>query len=67
MYAKTNPTAGQLTTRQKRIFAVVGALVILALGGLGAWGALSHDTYTASGHGCVSVTLPSSTGGVTLH
>jgi hypothetical protein len=67
MYAKTNPAAGRLTTRQKRIFAIVGALVILALGGLGAWGALARDTYGTSGHGCVNVTVPNSTGGATLH
>jgi hypothetical protein len=67
MYSKTNPRAGSLTTRQKRIFAITGVLVILVLGGLGVWGALSHDSYGASGHGCVNVTLPSSTGGSTLH
>jgi hypothetical protein len=67
MYAKTNPRAGRLTRRQKRVFAIVGALVILALGGLGVWGALAPDSYSASGHGCVNVTVPSSTGGATLH
>ncbi len=67
MYAKTNPGAGSLTARQKRIFAITGVAVVLVLGGLGIWGALSHDTYGASGHGCVNVTLPSSTGGSTLH
>jgi hypothetical protein len=67
MYSKTNPTAGTLTKRQKRIFAITGAVVILVLGGLGIWGALAHDTYGASGHGCVNVVLPSSTGGSTLH
>jgi hypothetical protein len=67
MYAKTNPRAGRLTRRQKRIFAIVGALLILALGGLGAWGALTHDTYGTSGNGCVNVTVPNSTGGAVLH
>jgi hypothetical protein len=67
MYAKTNPKAGRLTARQRRIFAVVGALVVLALGGLGVWGAVAHDTYSSSGHGCVNVTVPNSTGGATLH
>jgi hypothetical protein len=67
MYAKTNPQAGRLTRRQKRIFAVVGALVLLALGGLGAWAAVAPDTYAGSGHGCVNVTVPNSTGGATLH
>jgi hypothetical protein len=67
MYAKTNPRAGSLTRRQKRIFAITGVAVILLLGGLGVWGALSHDAYGASAHGCVNVNLPSSTGGSTLH
>ena len=67
MYAKTNPRAGSLTARQKRTFAIIGVAFILVLGGLGVWGALAHDTYGASGHGCVNVTLPSSTGGSTLH
>ncbi len=68
MYAKTRPTAtGSLTPKQKRIFAIAGGLVILVLGGLGLWGALSHDAYGTSAHGCVNVTLPSSTGGSTLH
>ena len=67
MYARTNPGAGRLTPRRKRILAVVGACVILVLGGLGVWGALAPDAYSGSGHGCVNVTLASSTGGATLH
>ena len=67
MYAKTNPGAGRLTARGKRILAIVGGCVILVLAGLGIWGALTPDTYAGSGHGCVSVTVPSSTGGATLH
>jgi hypothetical protein len=67
MYAKTNPKAVRLTVRQRRVFAVVGALVILALAGLGVWGAMARDTYSGSGHGCVNVTVPNSTGGATLH
>jgi hypothetical protein len=67
MYAKTRPTAGSLTPKQKRVFAIIGVMVILLLGGLGVWGALAHDTYGASVNGCVNVVLPSSTGGSTLH
>ncbi len=67
MYGKANPGAGQLTTRQKRVFAIAGVLVVLLLGGLGIWGAVAHDSYTGSGHGCVNLTVPSSTGGSTLH
>ncbi len=67
MYAKTNPSAGYLSPRQKRVFAIIGALVVLVLAGLGIWGALASDSYSSSGHGCVNVTVPSSTGGATLH
>jgi hypothetical protein len=67
MYAKTNLTAGRLTRRQKRIFAIVALLVVAVFGGLAAWGAVAHDSYGASGHGCVNVTVPSSTGGYVLH
>jgi hypothetical protein len=67
MYAKTNPSSGRLTTREKRMFGIVGVLIIVLLGGLGAWSILARDSYSSSGHGCVSVTVPSSTGGATLH
>jgi xanthine/uracil/vitamin C permease (AzgA family) len=67
MYAKPRPTAGSLTQKQKRLFAVIGVVIILLLGGLGVWGALAHDAYGTSANGCVNVTLPSSTGGSTLH
>ena len=67
MYAKTNLTAGRLTRRQKRIFAIAALLVVAVFGGLAAWGAVAHDSYGASGHGCVNVTVPSSTGGSVLH
>jgi len=63
MYAKTNPGAGRLPRRQKRVFAVVGVVVVLLLAGLATWGALASDSYSSSGHGCVNVTVPSSTGG----
>jgi hypothetical protein len=67
MYAKTNPSAGHLSPRQKRVFAVVGVLVLLVIAGFGIWAALASDSYSSSGHGCVNVTVPSSTGGATLH
>ncbi len=67
MYAKTNPSAGHLSPKQKRAFAIVGVLLVLLFAGLGAWAALASDSYGSSGHGCVNVTVPSSTGGATLH
>ena len=67
MYAKTNPSAGRLSPRKKRAFAIIGVLVVLILAGLGIWSALASDSYSSSGHGCVNVTVPSSTGGATVH
>jgi hypothetical protein len=67
MYARTNPGAGRLTPRRRRILAIIAAGVIAVIAGLGVWGALAPDTYAGSGHGCVNVTLASSTGGATLH
>ncbi len=67
MYAKTNPRAVRTSPRQKRIFAVVAVVVVVVFGGLAAWGMVAHDSYGASGHGCVSVTVPNSTGGAVLH
>jgi hypothetical protein len=67
MYAKTNPGTGRLSSRQKRVFAVVGVLIVLIIAGVSAWAALASDSYSSSGHGCVNVTVPSSTGGTTLH
>ncbi|HLI42541.1 MAG TPA: hypothetical protein VKV35_13000 [Streptosporangiaceae bacterium] len=67
MYARTNPGAGRLTPRHRRVLAVVAGLVLLALGGLGAWAAVAPDSYAGSGHGCVNVTVPGATGGSTLH
>ena len=67
MYAKTNPQAGRLTPRQKRIFAIAAVVVIVVFGGLTAWGLVAHDSYGGSANGCVNVTVPNSTGGSTLH
>jgi hypothetical protein len=67
MYAKTNPSAGRLTPRQKRIFAIAATLVVVVFGGLIAWGMVAHDSYGPSANGCVNVTVPNSTGGATLH
>jgi hypothetical protein len=67
MYAKTNPGLVRISARQKRIFAVAAVVVVVLFGGLAAWGATAHDTYGTSAHGCVSVTVPNSTGGAVLH
>ncbi len=67
MYAKTMPRAGRLTARQKRVSGIAAVLVVVLFGALAAWGAMAHDAYGTSVHGCVSVTVPNSTGGAVLH
>jgi hypothetical protein len=62
-----NPHGESLTPRQKRVFALVGGLLIVLAAGGGAWAALSPGSYGPSGHGCVNVVEPSSMGGAVLH
>ena len=62
-----NRTGESLTSRQKRIFAVAGAALVVLLGGVGVWAATDPGSYGRSGNGCVNVTVPSTTGGAILH
>lgn len=71
MYGKTSLGADQLASRlsprRKRVLVGAGIVIVLGLGGAGVWAATAPDTYAGSGAGCVNVTVPSSTGGATLH
>jgi len=73
MYSKTRLGSDQidgslsLTRRGKRIVFLIAAVVVAAGVAIGVWSAVSHDSYATSANGCVSVTIPSSTGGGTLH
>ena len=67
MFGRTNPLDRRLTRRQKLVMAIAGSTVLLALLGLGIWGAVAPDSYSQSGNGCVNVSLPGTTGGVTQH
>jgi hypothetical protein len=67
VYAKTNPRAVRLTPRRKRVLAIAALLVVVVFGGLIAWGVVAHDSYGPSAHGCVNLTVPSSTGGASVH
>jgi hypothetical protein len=64
VYGKTNLGAGTISARRKRTLAIAGSAVVLGLAGFGVWSAVAPDT---DGAGCVNVTVPSSTGGATLH
>jgi len=73
MYSKTRLGSDQidgslsLTRRGKRIVFLIVAVVVAVGVAIGVWSAVSHDNYATSANGCVSVTIPSSTGGGTLH
>ena len=51
----------------KRRLAVIGAVIAMALGGVAVWTAADPGGYGQSRAGCVTVTVPSSTGGALLH
>jgi hypothetical protein len=56
-----------LTPRQKRLFLVGCVVLAILLGSAGAWAATRSGSYSRSGHGCVNVVIPSSTGGGIVH
>lgn len=73
MYSKTRLGSDQiegalsLTPRGKRIVFLIVAVMVAAGVAIGVWSAVSHDAYATSANGCVSVTVPSTTGGGTIH
>jgi hypothetical protein len=63
----STPSAEPVTTRDKRrILAVVGA-VLLVLAAVAVWATIRPGSYGGSRNGCITVTVPSSTGGGLLH
>ena len=73
MYSKTRLGSDQiegalsLSPRGKRIAYLILAVILAAGLGIGIWSAVSSDPYGTSANGCVSLTLPSTTGAGTLH
>lgn len=61
------PPAERATGRDKRILAIVGAVIVLVFVAVGIWAAVRPGTYGSSKNGCITVTLPSTTGGALLH
>ena len=56
-----------MTRRDRRVMAVTGAAIVALLGGVGAWAASSPGTYGRSHGGCITVSMPSTTGGALMH
>lgn len=73
MYSKTRLGSDQiegalsLSARGKRVVYLIVAVVLAAGLAIGIWSAVSSDPYGTSANGCVSLTLPSTTGAGTLH
>jgi hypothetical protein len=56
-----------MTGRDKRIVVIAGIVILLVLAGIGIWAAVKPGSYGSSRNGCVTVTLPSTTGGALIH
>jgi hypothetical protein len=73
MYSKTRLGDDQaegerkLTPRKKRIVYLVLGLVVAACAAVGIWSAVTGDPLATSANGCVSVNIPSATGGQIGH
>jgi hypothetical protein len=63
----TQPRAEQATATDKRRLAVAAAVLVAVLAGVAIWAAVRPGSYGASRAGCVTVTLPSTTGGGLVH
>jgi hypothetical protein len=61
------PAGQPVTRRDKRRLALIGAIVAVILAGVGIWAAVRPGSYGASRNGCITVTVPSTTGGALLH
>jgi len=61
------PRAELATARDKRHMALVGLAVLVILAAVGVWAAVRPGSYGSSRDGCVTVTLPSTTGGALIH
>jgi len=63
----TQPRAEVATPRDKRRILVAVAAIVAVLVAVGIWAAVRPGAYGASGNGCVTVNMPSSTGGALIH
>lgn len=61
------PAAEPVTHRDKRKMVITGVIVLAIFAGVGIWAAVRPGAYGASRHGCITVTVPSSTGAGLLH
>jgi hypothetical protein len=63
----TQPPAEHVTTRDRRRIAAVVVAALLVLAAVAVWAAARPGSYGGSRDGCITVTVPSSTGGGLIH
>lgn len=63
----STPPAEPVTARDKRRIVAVIAAILLVVAAVAVWAAVRPGAYGASRDGCITVTIPSSTGGGLLH
>jgi hypothetical protein len=61
------PAAEQVTSRDKRRIAAAIVAILLVLAAIAVWAAFRPGPYGSSKDGCITVTIPSSTGGALIH
>jgi len=61
------PAAQPVTRRDRRAMLLAGVVLLVVFAGVGIWAAVRPGAYGASRSGCITVNLPSSTGGALLH
>ena len=61
------PQAQPVTRRDRRLMLVVGAAILAVFAGVGIWAAVRPGSYGASRNGCITVSMPSTTGGALVH
>lgn len=63
----SQPAAEQATSRDKRKIAAIVAAILLVLAAVAMWAAVRPGAYGSSKDGCITVTIPGSTGGQLIH
>jgi hypothetical protein len=61
------PAAEPMTRRDLRLVVAAGGLVLAVLAAVAIWAAVRPGSYGGSRDGCITVTLPSTTGGALIH
>jgi len=63
----TQPAAEPVTRRDRRRITLAAAALLIVIAGAGIWAAVKPGSYGGSRDGCITVTLPSTTGGALMH